>query len=150
MCTPGHEGQAAEKDTDFQAGVYPLFFQVCEAAPGQQQRQQNGADEEKIHVGRHSLEQNGPTKPITSEETDQREKSQEPLGTDSTLPSAAGSLPASPLSPRRVCGRWWPEQGHGAMLQPARSPLRGKPWSPPPLYLPPLLAGHRLGPQGSD
>lgn len=94
----GHEGQAAEKDTDFQARVHPLFFQVCKAAPGQQQRQQKGADEEKIHVSHHSLEQNGPTKPMTSAETYQREKSHEPLGTDGTSPSAPGSLPTSPLS----------------------------------------------------
>lgn len=94
----GHEGQAAE-DTDFQARVYSLFLPVCEAALGQQQCQQKGADDEKIHVGRCSLEGNRPTKPITSEEVYQKEKSHKPLGTDGTLPLAPGSLPASPLSP---------------------------------------------------
>lgn len=98
----GRKGQAAEKDTDFQPRVHPLFFQVCKAAPGQQQRQQERAEEEKIHVSRRSLEQNGPTKPMTSEETDQRQKTHEPLETDSTSPSAPGSLPASPLAPHGV------------------------------------------------
>lgn len=94
----GHEWQASEKDTNFQARVHPLFFQVCKAALGQQQHQQKGADEEKIHVSRCSLEQNGPMKPSTSKDTYQK-KSHEPPRADGTSPLAPRSLSASLLSP---------------------------------------------------
>lgn len=125
----GHEVQAAEKDTDFQARVHPLFFQVCKAAPGQQQCQQKGADEEKIHVGHCNLEHNGPTENGHQGNLPKGEVTQASQGGWHIVLSTR-VLAHHSLVPARGLRDVVPRAGPWAMLQPGCSPLRGRPGLP--------------------